>query len=115
VSRNFPYATVTEVVDGDTIDAAIDLGFRVRYDVRVRLAGIDAPEVRAKGPEGEAARDWLRARLPVGTPVVLVTDKPSDKYGRYLAWVFEGLDNVNAEIVAAGHARPYDGGARTAA
>jgi endonuclease YncB( thermonuclease family) len=108
----FPRATVIGVVDGDTIDVTIDYGFRLRQDHRVRLAGIDAPEVNAKGPEGEAARDWLRARLPAGTAVQLVTEKPADKFGRFLAWVSIDGQSVNDELVAAGHARPYDGGAR---
>lgn len=119
MSHHFPHATVLGVVDGDTIDVTIDYGFRLRQDHRVRLAGIDAPEVNAAGPEGERARDWLRARLPVGAPVELVTFKPKDKYGRFLATVWrvdsEGrteLDSVNAQLVAAGLARPYDGGAR---
>ena len=110
--RHFSHATVVNVVDGDTLDVTIDLGFRIHHDVRVRLAGVDAPEVHARGPEGEAARDWLRARLPAGTAVELVTVKPADKFGRFLATVFHELANVNTEMIAAGHARPYDGGAR---
>lgn len=114
MSHHFPHATVVGVVDGDTVDVLIDFGFRLRQDHRVRLAGIDAPEISARGPEGEAARDWLRLRLPVGTPVELVTEKPADKYGRYLAWVWlpTAEDSVNGQMIAAGHARPYDGGAR---
>jgi endonuclease YncB( thermonuclease family) len=112
MSHDFPHATVVGVVDGDTIDVLID--FRLRQNHRLRLAGIDAPEVNARGPEGEAARDWLRRRLPVGTAVELMTEKPADKYGRYLAWVWlpGAEDSVNVEMVDAGHARPYDGGAR---
>ena len=112
MSHHFPHATVVSVVDGDTIDVLIDFGFRLRQDHRLRLAGIDTPEVNAKGPEGEAARDWLRARLPVGTAVQLVTEKPADKYGRYLCWVFDAVGSVNHALVDAGHARLYDGGAR---
>lgn len=115
---SYPHATVLGVVDGDTIDVNIDYGFRLRQDHRVRLAGIDAPEVNAVGPEGEQARDWLRARLPVGQAVELVTVKPADKYGRFLATVWRvvdgrtELDSVNQELLAAGLARPYDGGTR---
>lgn len=119
MSHHFPHATIVGVVDGDTVDVLIDFGFRLRQDHRVRLAGIDAPEVNAAGPEGEAARDWLRARLPVGQAVELVTVKPKDKFGRFLATVWRvtsdgrtEMDSVNAELVANGLARPYDGGAR---
>lgn len=112
MSHHFAHASIVDVVDGDTVDVCIDYGFRLRQDHRVRLAGIDAPEISAAGPAGEAARDWLRARLPVGTAVELVTDKAREKYGRYLATIYVDTANVNAELVAAGHARPYDGGAR---
>jgi len=120
MSHHYPHASVIGVVDGDTIDVTIDYGFRLRQDHRVRLAGIDAPEVRAAGPEGEAARDWLRARLPVGTAVELVTDKAREKFGRWLATVWRvdpatsraEADSINAQLIAAGHARPYDGGPR---
>lgn len=120
MSHHFPHATIVGVVDGDTIDVLIDFGFRLRQDHRVRLAGIDAPEVNARGSEGEVARDWLRSRLPIGAAVELVTDKPADKYGRYLATVWRvdpassrpELDSVNTQLLAAGLARPYDGGTR---
>lgn len=115
MSHHFPHATIVGVVDGDTVDVLIDFGFRLRQDHRLRMAGIDAPEVSARGPEGEAARDWLRARLPVGTAVRLTTEKPADKYGRYLAWVYAGDPadkSINEQMVALGLARPYDGGTR---
>ena len=120
MSHHYAHAKVVRVVDGDTIDVTIDYGFTLRQDHRVRLAGIDAPEVNSVGPEGERARDWLRTRLPAGTPVELVTDKPADKFGRYLAtvWTIDPetkqphLDSINAELVAAGLARPYSGGPR---
>lgn len=120
MSHHYPHAKVVDVTDGDTVTVDIDYGFHLKQRHRVRLAGIDAPEVNARGPEGEAARDWLRARLPAGAAIELVTDKPADKYGRYLATVWRvdpasgrpELDSVNAQLLAAGLARPYDGGAR---
>ncbi|MGY2082363.1 thermonuclease family protein [Blastococcus sp. SYSU DS0539] len=95
-------ATVTKVVDGDTID--------VRYDGdthRVRLLNVDTPEsvdpdqpVECLGPEATA---WLEQRLPVGTDVRLERDEEvQDKYGRELAAVFLGEQLVNAEIARAG-------------
>ncbi len=89
MSHHYAHVAVLGVVDGDTIDVEIDHGFHLRQRVRVRLAGIDAPETRAAGPEGEQARDWLRARLPVGHAVELVTEKPADKFGRFLAHVWD--------------------------
>lgn len=117
VSHHYSHVLVSGVVDGDTIDVVIDYGFHIAQAHRVRLGGIDAPETRAVGPEGEASRDWLRELLPVGKAVELVTDKPRDKFGRYLAWVYiyepdGSLTNVNEAIVEAGHAVRYDGGTR---
>lgn len=77
-------ATVTRVVDGDTVDLMVDLGFRVTTKIRTRLLGINAPEVST--PEGCVSRDRLREHLPVGTEVVVSTFKdPTDKYGRWIA------------------------------
>lgn len=101
------YAVVQRVVDGDTIDLLVDVGFRITVSDRFRLYGIDAPE--PIGPEaseaGRAAKAWLVDRLPVGAVVQVHTVKPRDKYGRWLAWVIdEGGHNVNDALVAAGHA-----------
>lgn len=102
------------VVDGDTVDVIVDLGFRIKIEMRVRLAGIDAPELNARGLEGEQARDHLAALLPAGAICWAKTDKPKDKFGRWLAWLrpVDSGQTVNAAMVAAGHATPYDGGAR---
>lgn len=106
-------ATVEKVVDADTLDVAIDLGFRVQFRVRIRVAGIDAPEMSTAA--GKAAAAYVRDHLPIGDPVLLTTYKP-DKYGRALADVTMlryGDDIDLAEtLVALGHAVPYDGGAR---
>lgn len=105
-------ATVERVIDGDTVDVTIDLGFRVYLGQRIRLAGIDAPEVSTD--EGKDARDFLRRTLPPGQHVVLTTERPrDDKYGRFLATVMkDGTLNINNYMLNTGHARPYDGGAR---
>lgn len=97
------------VVDGDTVVVDVDLGFRLRQEMVVRLAGIDAPETRAAGPEGEAAAEHLRSLLPVGSTVFARTEKPRDRYGRWLAWLRRtpfGV-SVNSAMVEAGHARWY--------
>lgn len=114
MTYDYPKAKVLFVVDGDTVDVEIDYGFRIVQSHRVRLAGVDAPEVNRMGPEGENSRDWLRDRLPVGCPIHLVTEKPADKYGRYLAWIVRPTESVsiNEQLIKAGHAIAYDGGPR---
>lgn len=85
MSELFNYrAKVKKVIDADTVDLYVDLGFHVSVAIRTRLMGIDAPEVSTA--EGRTARDWLRRLLPEGTAVGVSTYKdPNDKYGRWLA------------------------------
>lgn len=103
-------AVVVSVHDGDTFTLDLDLGFGVWVrGQRLRLAGVNAPELRT--PEGVAARDWLAARLPLFSRVTVVTVKAEgqrEKYGRWLAAVTDpdGSD-VAADLIAAGHAVPY--------
>lgn len=84
-------ALVKSVYDGDTLTVDIDLGLKTwAIGVKVRLKGIDAPELRLKEREvGLAARDFLRELLPVGSPVTIETYKDrTGKYGRYIADVY---------------------------
>jgi len=115
-------ATVLHVVDGDTLDLSVSLGFDVTFKGRFRMAGINTPE--SYGPdacaEGRAAKQYLADTLPEGTNVVVRTTKDrKEKYGRFLAEVFavDGSGqplptSVNQTMVDAGHAKPYSGGAR---
>lgn len=105
-------ATVAHVVDGDTIDVRIDLGFNVDTRERLRLLGIDAPELST--PAGKMARDRLIEKLPEHTEVTVQTFKaPGDKYGRWLAnVVMQGGQSVSDWMLGAGLAKPYDGGAK---
>lgn len=106
-------AVVRRIVDGDTLDVDLDLGLRTwRHRERLRLAGIDAPEVR--GPEreaGRAAADWLREQLPVGAEIVVETERDPDNFGRWVAWVWRREDDepLNNRLVRAGHAEWSDG------
>lgn len=105
-------ATIVKVVDGDTVDIEIDLGFSVVMKQRVRLAGINAPEKNTEA--GMQSKLWLTDRLWVGQKVVVKSERPGagDKYGRYLAWIVDGKDGdrtVNEALVASGHALPWDG------
>lgn len=100
-------ATVVSVYDGDTITVDIDLGFHITIRQSVRLAEINAPEV--KGSEkilGKTSRDRLRELLPIGSVVTLETYKDGiEKYGRYLALVIDSEGtNINARMVTEGFA-----------
>ena len=85
---------VTNVVDGDTIDVDIDLGFSVSFSQRLRLAGIDTPESRTTNKVEKAlgleSKDYLKSKLKDAKEVVVKTEKPdsSEKYGRILGWVY---------------------------
>lgn len=121
-------ATVLKVIDGDTVDVAVDLGFHARLDMRLRLAGIDAPELHAAdSAPGKAARDALVGVLPPATLVLIRTEKDrTEKFGRYLALVYpntgtgyadqsvnEWLDEwLDEWLFEHGFATPYDGGRR---
>ena len=108
---------VTNVVDGDTIDVDIDLGFDISFSSRVRLAGIDTPESRttdkAEKVLGLEAKEYIKSKIKDAKEVVIKTEKmdSSEKYGRILGWVF--LDgskvSVNEQMIADGYAWGYLG------
>jgi endonuclease YncB( thermonuclease family) len=102
-------ATVLEVHDGDTVDVWVDLGFRHRWQVAIRLFGINAPELST--PEGVAARDHLNQLLTRTGDLYLRSHKDqADKYGgRWLGELFLGEENINQTMVKDGHAKPYSG------
>lgn len=107
-------AEVTEVYDGDTITANVDLGFNTwRRDEKLRLYGIDAPEVRGEErPQGLISRDALRAKI-LGKDVIICTIKDkTGKYGRYLAEVYLDGANINAWLIENDYAEPYEGAVR---
>ncbi|MEU8469582.1 thermonuclease family protein [Streptomyces sp. NPDC029006] len=106
-------ARLAAVIDGDTIDFDIDLGFGIWTRQRIRLAGLNCPEHGA--PDGASATaftsDWLAQHA---SELVIRTRKDHrEKYGRMLGVVLAGVANLNAELVASGHAVPYDGGRRS--
>jgi micrococcal nuclease len=108
---------VTKVVDGDTIDVELDLGFNICYAQRVRLAGIDTPESRTKDKIEKAlgleSKQRLKDVLDKANLVVIKTELPdsSEKYGRILGWLFvDGAEkSVNEALVADGYAWGYLG------
>jgi micrococcal nuclease len=108
---------VTNVVDGDTIDVEIDLGFDISFSSRVRLAGIDTPESRTKDKAEKAlgleAKEYVKSKIKDAKDVVIKTEKmdSSEKYGRILGWLY--LDgskvSVNEQMIADGYAWGYLG------
>jgi micrococcal nuclease len=108
---------VTKVVDGDTIDVDIDLGFDISFSSRVRLAGIDTPESRttdkAEKALGLEAKAYLKHAIDSATSVVIKTEKmdSSEKYGRILGWVYINGDTVslNDMMINDGYAWGYLG------
>ena len=117
----YQYAVKVErVVDGDTVDVRIDLGFDIFHSARVRMMGIDTPESRTRNLEEKALGLASKARLKEllrGKKVTIETSKEGKgKFGRVLAtvWTFdkdsdETVD-INARLIEEGHARPYHGG-----
>ena len=111
---------VLKVVDGDTIDVDIDLGFNVSYTQRVRLAGIDTPESRTKDLKEKAlgleVKDYLSKRLKDAKVVIIKTELPdsTEKYGRILGWIYVDGENlsVNESMIKEGYAWTYDGGTK---
>ena len=102
-------AEVIRVVDGDTVDVEVDLGFRIGQQMRLRLVGINAPELHTL--DGPPARDHLAGLvgiLPVRLTIRTVKDR-TEKYGRYLASLIrdDGID-VNASMMADGFAVAYN-------
>jgi micrococcal nuclease len=108
---------VDNVVDGDTIDVLIDLGFDILFQSRVRLAGIDTPESRTKDLAEKAlgleSKEYLKKHLKDAKSVVIKTEKmnSSEKYGRILGWVYVNGDTIslNDKMINDGYAWGYMG------
>ena len=121
---NFRVVEINRVVDGDTIDVTIDLGFDLFKKERVRVAGVDTPEKRTKDKEEKAlgidATNWLKCRLEGAIEgdddLVIRTELVGGvgKYGRLLGWLYVGdaESSVNEEMIVEGYAWPYDGGTK---
>lgn len=103
---------VTRVVDGDTIEGFINLGFKHTWWRSVRLFGINAPETRTKDlvekDKGLRAKKWLTEQIKNGKKVILKTEKDySGKYGRLLGTLYiDGVD-INYAMILGGHAVKY--------
>jgi len=103
---------VEGIVDGDTIDVLIDLGFDILFASRVRLAGIDTPESRtrdlAEKKLGLESKEYLKYKLKDAKSVKIKTEKmdSSEKYGRILGWIFidDQEISINQQMISEGYA-----------
>lgn len=101
-------AKITNVVDGDTVDADIDLGFYMTAKIRFRLSRIDTPEVRGpERPEGLKAKQFLIDLLEKHEYNCTIKTEKAGKFGRWLADIYIGDLNVNDYLVENGHAKLY--------
>ena len=121
---NFRVTKINRVVDGDTIDVTIDLGFELYKKERVRVAGVDTPEKRTRNLEEKAlgldATAWLKAKLEEtikgDEELIIRTELKGGvgKYGRLLGWLYIGDDTIslNEQMITEGYAWAYDGGTK---
>lgn len=121
---NFRVVEINRVVDGDTIDVTIDLGFDLYKKERVRVAGVDTPEKRTRDLEEKAlgidATVWLQEKLEGAIEgdddLVIRTELVGGvgKYGRLLGWLYigDGDMSLNEQMIEEGYAWPYDGGTK---
>ena len=111
---------VTKVVDGDTIDVIMDMGFDIMYKSRVRLFGIDTPESRTRNLDekkrGLLAKKYLQEALKAGNKLSIKTykDNETGKFGRILGDVFIDGKSINAQMVKDFMAVPYTGQSKQA-
>ena len=121
---NFRVTEINKVLDGDTIDVTIDLGFDLYKKERVRIAGVDTPEKRTRNLEEKAlgldATEWLKDKLEGAIngddDLIIRTelDGGVGKYGRLLGWLYIGDATVslNEKMIDEGYAWAYDGGTK---
>jgi micrococcal nuclease len=102
-------AKLINVVDGDTVDLEIDLGFSITVRERFRLNHIDTPE---RGTPGAAEATALVKEYLESRELVVSTEKGKDKYGRYLATIAPRgyAESINELLLAKKLAKPYEGG-----
>jgi len=112
--------SIAKVVDGDTIDADIDLGFDISLNKRIRLAGIDTPESRTKDEYekklGLESKEWLKKHLEGAKDILIKTELPdsTEKYGRIIGHLYINGEeiSVNNKMISEGYAWKYDGGTK---
>ena len=104
---------VKRVVDGDTVDVIIDLGFSILYSTRVRLYGIDTPESRTRNKDekvrGFLSKDYLKDWLDQGGVIIRTYRDKKGKFGRVLGEMVVGGRNINLLMVEENYAVKYEG------
>ena len=108
---------ITKVVDGDTIDADIDLGFDISLTKRIRLAGVDTPESRTTDANekkyGLQSKEWLKHKVENAKDILIKTELPdsTEKYGRIIGHLFvnDQESSLNDQMIVEGYAWPYKG------
>ena len=121
---NFRVTKINRVIDGDTIDVTLDLGFSLTKKERVRIAGVDTPEKRTRNLEEKAlgidATNWLKDKIKdtlTGDDELTIRTElvgGVGKYGRLLGWLYVGDDDysLNEQMITEGYAWEYDGGTK---
>ena len=112
--------SIHKVVDGDTIDADIDLGFDISLTKRIRLAGVDTPESRTADANekkyGLESKEWLKKRCENAKDILIKTELPdsTEKYGRIIGHLYINGEetSLNNQMIAEGYAWNYDGGTK---
>jgi micrococcal nuclease len=111
---NFRVIEINRVVDGDTIDVTIDLGFDLYKKERVRVAGVDTPEKRTRDDEEKALK--LEGAISGDDDLIIRTELVGGmgKYGRLLGWLYIGDAelSLNEQMITEGYAWAYDGGTK---
>jgi endonuclease YncB( thermonuclease family) len=107
-------AKLDRVVDGDTVDALVDLGFDTWKKVRIRMVGMNAPESRTRDLEEKARGIAAKIRLEelLGEGRFILESQGVGKYGRCLGILFVDDININKTLIQEGHATEYYGGKR---
>jgi micrococcal nuclease len=111
---------IIKVIDGDTIDADIDLGFDISLSKRIRLAAIDTPESRTADANekkyGLQSKEWLKHKVENAKNILIKTELPdsTEKYGRIIGHLYinDQDKSLNDQMIIEGYAWTYDGGTK---
>ena len=111
IDQGYRSAIVNRVIDGDTVDLDVSLGFGVKIFIRARLARIDTPELRAKDPEtrnkARDAKNFLKEILATPRTEITVRCPKKGKYGRWICTLYQDDIDINQLLLDKGYAKPY--------
>lgn len=109
-------AKVCNVVDGDTVDLEVSIGFHIFTKQRFRLLGVNTPELKSKDPiehsKAVKAKEFTASKLPIGKEILVQTIKSKggdkdDSFGRFLCTIYLDGNNFNESLIKEGHAVAY--------